>query len=90
MAALNYSPRPESLEDLEDPVNYKEASALLARTGHSVAPETIRRYVKEDGLATVSVRGRTRQMTKYVSWTDVLEAHFKRTAARLRASSDWP
>lgn len=90
MAALHHSPRPEALEDIEDPVSYEEASALLARTGHPAAVGTIRRYVKEDGLDTVSVRGRTRQMTKYVSWTDVLEAHFKRTAARLRAGSDWP
>lgn len=89
MAALQHHPRPESLADLEDPVNYKEASALLARTGHHASGETIRRWVKEDGIDTVSVRGRT-GLVRYVSWSDILEAHFKRTAARLRASSNWP
>ncbi|MFE0207071.1 hypothetical protein [Streptomyces sp. NPDC058985] len=89
MAALHHHPRPEALEDIEDPVTYEEASALLARTGHPARAETIRRWVKEDGLDTVSVRSRT-GFTKHVSWTDVLEAHARRTAAKLRASSDWP
>ncbi|AKZ60775.1 hypothetical protein SAM23877_p066 (plasmid) [Streptomyces ambofaciens ATCC 23877] len=89
MAALHHSPRPESIEDLEQPVTYNEASALLARTGHDARPDTIRRWVKEDGITTVSVRGRTGSV-KYVDWSDVLTAHFKRTAAKLRASSDWP
>lgn len=89
MAALQHQPRPESLQDIEDPVTYTEASALLARTGHPARVETIRRWVKEDGLPTVSVRSRT-GFTKHVSWTDVLEAHATRTAARLRAGSDWP
>ncbi|RIH58235.1 hypothetical protein D3C59_36420 [Streptomyces sp. SHP22-7] len=69
MAALQHHPRPEALEDIEDPVNYNEASALLARTGHDARPDTIRRWVKEDGIDTVSVRGRT-GFVRYVSWTD--------------------
>ena len=89
MAALHYSPRPEVPEDLGDPVTYKVAVDLLARTGHSVGVETIRRYVREDSLATVLGRGRTAPRT-YVSWTDVLNAHYKRTAAKLRAGSTWP
>ncbi|MFJ8657520.1 hypothetical protein ACIRNU_34920 [Streptomyces rochei] len=89
MAALQHHPRPETLEDIEDPVTYNEASALLARTGHDARPDTIRRWVKEDGIDTVSVRGRT-GFVRYASWTDILEAHYKRTAARLRASSNWP
>lgn len=82
MAATQLSPLPA---EIADPVTYEEAIALLARTGHSAGCTTIRRYVKEDGLRTVKV-GRV----IYVSWTDILEAHFKRTAVKLRASSDWP
>ncbi|WP_046249553.1 hypothetical protein [Streptomyces sp. MBT28] len=90
MAALQHHPRPEALEDIEDPVNYEEASALLARTGYPARVDTIRRWVKEDDIDTVSARGRRGQLVRYVSWTDILEAHYKRTSARLRASSNWP
>lgn len=85
MAALHYQPAPDALADLEDPVTYEEASALLARTGHPAHINTVRRYVKDDGIATVRVR-----RTDYMSWTDILDAHFRRTAAKLRASSNWP
>lgn len=82
MAATHYSPTPTGIED---PVTYKEASALLARTGHRASPETIARWVRDDQLETERV-GRKDQ----VSWTAVLEAHFRRTAVKLRASADWP
>lgn len=82
MAATHYSPLPA---EIEDPVTYKEAVALFERTGHKAAETTLRRYVEEDELTTVRV-GRT----IYASWTDLLEAHFKRTAVKLRASSNWP
>lgn len=82
MAATHLSPYPA---EIEDPVTYEEASALFARTGHPAAKTTLRRYVKEDGLDTVKA-GRT----VYVSWSDLLEAHARRTAVKLRASSDWP
>ncbi|GGS96774.1 hypothetical protein [Streptomyces violaceus] len=82
MAATHYSPLPD---EIEDPVSYKEASALLARTGHKVDPETIRRWVREGKLETVRKR-----RTDYASWTDILDVHFERTAAKLRASSNWP
>lgn len=67
---------------LQDPVTYEEASALLARTGHKASPSTIYRWVQEDGIETVRVRRK-----HYVSWSDVLEAHARRTAAKLRASA---
>jgi hypothetical protein len=87
MAATQYSPLPGALEDIEDPVTYEEASALFARTGHPAPVSTLRRYVREDGLATVRVGAKR---VVHVSWTDLLEAHAKRTAAKLRASSNWP
>lgn len=84
MAATHYSPLPT---EIEDPVTYEEAIALLARTGHPVSDSTLRRYVREDKLITT----RTGRKAKVcVSWTDILEAHRRRTAAKLRASSDWP
>lgn len=86
MAATHYSPLPAS-DEIEDRVNYEEASALFARTGHPVPVSTLRRYVREDELKTIRV-GRKRVV--YVSWSDLLEAHFKRTAVKLRASSNWP
>lgn len=78
MAATHYNPASAAIED---PVTYKEASALLARTGHPAAYWTIARW----GLPKVCVGG-----TNYVSWSDVLEAHGDRVAAKLRASGDWP
>lgn len=82
MAVTQYSPLPDSIDD---PVSYKEASALLARTGHPADPETIRRWVREEELETVRIR-----RTHYASWSDILEVHGRRTAAKLRASSNWP
>ena len=86
MAATHYSPLPLA-PGIEDPVTYKEASALLARTGHPAPESTLRRYVSEDNIKTVRV-GPKRVV--YVSYSDLLDAHFKRTAAKLRASSNWP
>lgn len=88
MAATHYSPL-DDLEGIEDPVTYKEAVALLARTGHAVAESTVRRYVQEDGLSTVRARcgGKAKD---YASYSDILQAHFRRTAVKLRASSNWP
>lgn len=81
MAAAYPSPVPE----IEDPVTYEEASALLARTGHPAPVSTLRRWVKDDALDT-----RRRGRTVEVSWSDILDAHGRRTAAKLRASSNWP
>ncbi|GAA3591102.1 hypothetical protein [Streptomyces osmaniensis] len=78
MAIANFSPLPA---EIEDPVTYKEASALLARTGHPYHAASIARW----GLPKVRA-GRT----DYVSWSDVLEAHRERVAVRLRSSSNWP
>lgn len=77
-----YSPLPT---EIADPVTYKEAVALFARTGHKASESTLRRYVADDGITTARV-GRI----DYMSWSDLLEAHFKRTAAKLRSSSNWP
>ncbi|MCL8016930.1 hypothetical protein [Streptomyces sp. AS02] len=78
MAAIHYSPIPT---EIEDPVTYKEASALLARTGHPYAAGSIARW----DLPKVRVG-----KTFYVSWTDVQQEHFRRTAVKLRTSSNWP
>ncbi|MER6249425.1 hypothetical protein [Streptomyces griseorubiginosus] len=86
MAATHYNPLPLA-PGIEDPVTYKEASALLARTGHPAPESTLRRYVREDHIETVHV-GPLRVV--YASYSDLLQAHAKRTAAKLRASSDWP
>jgi len=82
MAATHLSPLAGAIAD---GVTYEEASALLDRTGHPASPTTLRRWVKEDRLTTEKV-GRI----VYVSWSDLLEAHLKRAAVRLRASSNWP
>lgn len=84
MAATHHSPLPIGIED---PVSLKEASALFDRTDHKASVETLRRWVHEDDLETEH-RGPKRVL--HVSWSDLLEAHFKRTAAKLRASSNWP
>ncbi|MGW2384355.1 hypothetical protein [Streptomyces sp. NPDC001658] len=81
MAATHYSPLSDSRPaPITDPVSYKEASALLARTGHPVASRTIAGW----GLP-AERRGRT----DVVSWTAVLKAHGERTAAKLRCSANW-
>lgn len=78
MAAVHYTPAPA---EIEDPVTYKEASALLARTGHPYHAGSIARWdLPKERVG----------KTDYVSWSDVLEEHRDRVAARLRASSDWP
>ncbi|MEU5043229.1 hypothetical protein [Streptomyces griseorubiginosus] len=86
MAATHYNPLPQP-DRIEDPVTYEEAACLFARTEHPAPVSTLRRYVREDGLATERV-GPKRVVR--VSWSDLLEAHRERTAAKLRASSDWP
>ena len=80
MAVAHYSPLPT---EIEDPVTYEEASALLARTGHKAPVSTLRRWVREDGLGTVQAGRKV-----YVSWSDVLDSHARRTAAKLRSSSN--
>ena len=82
MAATHLSPLAGAIAD---GVTYEEASALLDRTGHPASPTTLRRWAKEDRLTTEKVGRKV-----YVSWSDLQEAHFKRTAAKLRASSNWP
>lgn len=82
MAITHYSPIPT---EITKPVTYGEASALLARTGHPAGKTTLRSWVREDNITTVRVG-----KTVYVSWTDILDAHFRRISTRLRASSNWP
>ncbi|MFF8544759.1 hypothetical protein ACF060_31235 [Streptomyces werraensis] len=82
MAATHLSPFTGAIAD---GVTYKEAVALFKRTGHPAPEGTLRNWVKEDKLATEKVGGKV-----YVSWSDLLEAHLKRTAVKLRASSNWP
>lgn len=82
MAIAHYSPLPA---EIDDPVTLKEAVALFRRTGHPAPESTLRRWIREDNITTVRA-GRT----DYVSWTDLLQAHFRRTAAKLRAGSNWP
>lgn len=86
MAALHYAPLP-SPSTIEDPVTYEEASALFALTEHPASVTTLRRWVQEDDLPT---RRAGRKAKVQVSWTDLLEAHARRTAVKLRASSNWP
>ncbi|MGW0948473.1 hypothetical protein ACWD4O_38785 [Streptomyces sp. NPDC002623] len=82
MAATHYSPLPV---EIDDPVTYEEASALLAQTDHKAPVNTLRRWVQEADLKTVKCGRRV-----YVSWSDILEVHRDRTAVKLRASSNWP
>ena len=86
MAATHHNPLPYAGR-IEDPVTYEEAIALFARTGHPAPASTLRRYVREDQLATERVGPKG---VVHVSWSDLLDAHFRRTAAKLRASADWP
>lgn len=81
-ATHHYSPLPA---EIEDPVTYKEAVALFARTGHKASESTVRNYVRDAGITPVFVG-----KTAYVSWSDLLQVHFERTAVKLRASSNWP
>ena len=78
MAATHLTPFPDAIPD---PVTYEEAAALFSRTGHKAPPSTLRRWVKEDGHDTER-SGRT----VYVSWSDLLESHAKRTAVKLRSA----
>lgn len=87
MAAVHYSPIPT---EIEDPVTYQEASALLARTGHPAAKGTIARWVREANAVQETVPVLKVGRTDYVSWSDVQDLHYERTAAKLRASSNWP
>jgi len=82
MAVTCPHPHPTAIED---PVTYKEAAALFDRTGHPAPVNTLRRWVEEDGIATER-RGRA----VCVSWTALIEAHLRRTGAKLRCSSNWP
>lgn len=83
MATPHHSPTPEAAQ-IEDWVTYEEASALLAPTGHPAPASTLRRYIREDQLPTrrVGVRGKVQ-----ASWSDILESHRRRTAAKLRAAA---
>ena len=83
MAVTYPSPHPTAIED---PVTYEEASALFDRTGHPAPVNTLRRWVKQDQLATEHRRGQP----VHVSWSALLEAHRRRIGARLRCSSNWP
>ena len=87
MAAVSYSPIPT---EIEDPVTYKEASALLKPTGHPASPQTIARWVREANQVEETIRVVRSGRTDYVSWSLVLRMHRDRTAVKLRASSNWP
>lgn len=87
MAAVHYSPTPAGIED---PVTYKEASALLAPTGHPASPGTIARWVREANALEETIPVVRSGRTDYVSWSLVLRQHRDRTAVKLRASSNWP
>ncbi|MGV9278128.1 hypothetical protein [Streptomyces griseosporeus] len=78
MAIAHYSPLPA---EIDDPVTLKEAVALFRRTGHPAGETTLRSWIREDGITTVRVG-----KTAYMSWTDLIQAHARRTAAKLRAS----
>lgn len=83
MATPHHSPTSEAAQ-IEDWVTYEEALGLLARTGHSVPDSTLRRYVRQDQLPTRRVGSKDKVQ---VSWSDVLESHRRRTAAKLRAAA---
>lgn len=51
-------------------VSLKEASALLAETGHPASVETLRRWCKKHGVPLVK-HGRTH----YASWTQIIKVH---------------
>lgn len=87
MAAVHYSPTPT---EIEDPVTYKEASALLKPTGHPASSQTVARWVREANQLEETIPVVRSRGTDYVSWTLVLREHRRRTAVRLRASSNWP
>jgi hypothetical protein len=94
MAAVHYSPLPAT-DRIEDPVSYKEASALLAPTGHPASPGTVARWFAQANQAASVGQGKPLTVvrvgkTDYVSWSDVLKEHARRTAVKLRASSNWP
>lgn len=86
MAAVNYSPIPT---EIEDPVTYKEASALLKPTGHPASWQTIARWVREANQEQETIRVVRSGRTDYVSWTLVAREHRRRTAVKLRASAAW-
>jgi hypothetical protein len=88
MAATHYSPLPYT-PGIEDPVSYKEASALLARTGHPAPEGTVARWVREANAVEETVPVVRVGRKDYVSYTAVLELHRDRTAVKLRASSNW-
>lgn len=83
MATPHHSPTPEAAQ-IEDWVTYEEALALLARTGHRVPDSTLRRYVRQDQLPTRRVGAKDKVL---VLWSDVLESHRRRTAAKLRSAA---
>ncbi|MCI3279173.1 hypothetical protein [Streptomyces cylindrosporus] len=86
MAAVHYSPLSTALED---PVTYKEASALLADTGHPASPGTVARWVKEARQAGQDIPVTRSGRTDQVSWSIVARLHRDRTAVKLRASAAW-
>ena len=88
MAAVHYNPLPDAAR-IEDPVSYKEASALLADTGHPASSQTIARWVREANQLTEVIPVMRSGKTDYVSWTLVMREHKQRTAAKLRASAAW-
>lgn len=74
MAVMHHSPLPASIAD---PVSFKEASALLRRTGHPASVSTLQRWMQEENIFIERV-GRT----DYVSYSSILEIHAERVRAR--------
>lgn len=88
MAAVHYNPLPDAAR-IEDPVSYKEASALLADTGHPASAQTVARWVREANQYEETIPVVRAGKTDMVSWTLIVREHKRRTAAKLRASAAW-
>lgn len=86
MAAVHYSP---AETEIEDPVTYREASALLDDTGHPASPGTVARWIREANAAGANIPVEREGRTDRVSWTAVVRLHRDRTAVKLRASAAW-
>lgn len=60
-----------------DLVSLTEASALFAKTGHPVKPDTLKRWAVKHGI-TIQRAGRD----NVASWSDLLEVHAKEVDRR--------
>ncbi|MEV5915792.1 hypothetical protein AB0M00_43785 [Streptomyces chartreusis] len=81
MAAVHFTPAPAVIED---PVTYKEASALLADTPYAPTSKAIARWVAAANRIEVTIPVEREGRTDRVSWTLLVREHKKRTAQQLR------